>query len=118
MITVDAALETVPLFVRAGAMIPTSPAQNYVGERPDDPITFNIYPDDKGLASGSLYEDDGASPAYKRGVLRRTTVSARREGAGFSVSVDGMEGQYNPGGRKLNFVIRGLRSTPIVRVKT
>jgi alpha-glucosidase len=118
MITVDAPLETVPLFVRAGAMIPTAPAQNYVGERPDDPITFNIYPDDKGLASGSLYEDDGASPAYKRGVFRRTTVSARREGDGFSVSVEGTEGQYSPGTRKLNFVVRGLRSTPIVRVKT
>jgi len=118
MITVEAPLDTVPLFVRAGAMIPTAPARNYVGERPDDPLTFNIYPDDKGLANGVLYEDDGVSPAYKRGVFRRTSVSARREGSGFAVSVDGAEGQYNPGGRRLNFVVRGLRSTPIVRVKT
>jgi alpha-glucosidase len=119
MITVDAPLETVPLFVRAGAMIPMAPAQNYVGERPEDPITFNIYPDDKGVAAGVLYEDDGVSPAYKRGVFRRTMVNARREGAGLSVSVEATEGQYNPGSRKLNFVVRGLRSTPVVvRVKT
>jgi alpha-glucosidase len=117
-ITVDAPLDTVPLFVRAGAMIPTAPSRNYVGERREDPITFNIYPDDKGLASGLLYEDDGVSPAYKRGVFRRTTVSARREGAGFSVSVDATEGRYSPGSRKLSFIVRGLRSTPITRVKT
>ncbi|HJT67610.1 MAG TPA: TIM-barrel domain-containing protein [Pyrinomonadaceae bacterium] len=118
MINVDAPLDTVPLFVRAGAMIPTAPPRNYVGERPDDPITFNIYPDDKGFASGTLYEDDGLSPAYKRGVFRRTAVTARREGAGFAVSADAAEGQYNPAARKLNFVIKGQRLTRISHVKT
>lgn len=33
-ISVDAPLETVPMFVRAGAIIPTGPALNYVGEKP------------------------------------------------------------------------------------
>lgn len=118
MITVDAPLDTVPLFVRAGAMIPTAPPRNYVGERPDDPITFNIYPDDKGAAAGSVYEDDGVSPSYKHGLFRRTTVSARREGAGFSASIDATEGEYNPGSRKLNFVVIGQRSTVVIRGKT
>jgi alpha-glucosidase len=116
MINVEAPLDTVPLFVRAGAMIPTMPARNYVGEQPSDPITFNIYPDDKGLASGKLYEDDGNSPAYKRGMFRRTSVSARRDGRAFVVSIDGTEGQYNPGRRKLNFTVSG--STAAVRTKT
>jgi alpha-glucosidase len=118
MIVVDAPLDTVPLFVRAGAMIPTVPPRNYVRERPDDPVTFNIYPDDKGLASGTLYEDDGLSPAYKRGVFRRTKVSARRDGEGFSVAVDAAEGRYDSGPRKLNFVVAGQRSTKITQVKT
>jgi alpha-glucosidase len=106
MITVDAPLETVPLFVRAGAMIPTMPPANYVGEKPADPITFNVYPDDQGRAAGRLYEDDGTSPAYKRGMFRRTTVSARRAERGVATSVDSTEGQYNPGARKLNFVVK------------
>jgi len=121
MISVEAPLETVPMFVRAGAMIPTIPARNYVRENPADPITFNMYPDENGLASGRLYEDDGISPAYKRGMFRRTTVSARRQGRGFVGSVDGTEGQYNPGPRKLNFVTaspRGGGSTPITPGKT
>ena len=118
MIYVDAPLDTVPLFVRAGAMIPTVPPRNFVGERPDDTITFNIYPDDKGWAEGTLYEDDGVSPAYKNGGLRRTMVTARRDGRSFAVSVDVVEGQYNPGVRKLNFIVAGQRSTSITRVKT
>jgi alpha-glucosidase len=118
MITVDAPLEAVPIFVRAGAMIPTTLPRNYVGERPDDPITFNIYTDDKGSARGQLYEDDGLSPAYKSGVFRRTTVSARRAGAGFSFSIAATEGQYNPGTRRLNFVVAGQRSTIVIRRKT
>ena len=107
MITVDAPLETVPLFVRAGAMIPTAPPMNYVGEKPADPVTFKVYPDDQGRAAGRVYEDDGTSPAYKRGMFRRTTVSARRAGPRFATSVDSTEGQYNPGARKLNFVVKG-----------
>ncbi|HKV37376.1 MAG TPA: TIM-barrel domain-containing protein, partial [Pyrinomonadaceae bacterium] len=107
MIAVDAPLDTVPMFVRAGAMIPTVPPRNYVGEQSGDPVTFIIYPDDKGFAAGKLYEDDGNSPAYKTGMFRRTGVSARREGRGFVARVDGTVGQFNPGSRKLDFVVAG-----------
>ena len=106
MITIDAPLDTVPLFVRAGAMIPTIPPRNYVGEQPADPVTFVIYPDDKGFAAGRLYEDDGNSPAYKSGMFRRTGVSARREGREFVARIDGTTGQYQSA-RKLNFVVAG-----------
>jgi len=72
MITVDAPLDTAPMFVRGGAIIPMWPAMNYVGERKADPITFAIYPDATGRAATTLYEDDAVSPAYKIGVVRRT----------------------------------------------
>ena len=118
MISVEAPLETVPLFVRAGAMIPTTVPRNYVGEKFGDPITVNVYPDDRGLASGNLYEDDGNSPAYKRGQFRRTRMSTRREGSGFVVTFDGTEGEYSPGPRALNLILRGHGSTPIRLRKT
>lgn len=106
MITVDAALDTVPMFVRGGAIIPVGPALNYVGEKPIDPITFNIYPDDKGSASAQLYEDDGVSPAYKDGAFRRTAFSARRSDRGLIVSVGAAEGKHDPGPRKFTFVLK------------
>ncbi|MGH9930339.1 MAG: glycoside hydrolase family 31 protein [Pyrinomonadaceae bacterium] len=106
MISVDAPLETVPMFVRAGAIIPMGPALNYIGEKPQDPIIFNIYPDDNGSASVTLYEDDGTSPAYKQSGFRRTTVNANRSGPGYLVTTSAPLGGHNPGSRKFSFVVK------------
>ena len=116
MVRVDAPLETVPMFVRGGAIIPTGPAMNYVGEKPFDPITFAIYPDDNGSASTTLYEDDGLSPAYKQGVFRRTTVRMNRATNGYVVNLDAPVGAYNPGTRKLSFVIKSAATPKVVTV--
>jgi alpha-glucosidase len=107
----DAPLETAPLFVRAGAIIPLGPQMNYVGEKPSDPLTFAIYPDDRGMASTSLYEDDGLSPAYKQGAFRRTTVKVALGAGGYQVTIGRPEGHYDPGPRKLIFVIKSERPT-------
>jgi len=112
----EAPLETVPLFVRGGAIIPTGPNLNYVGEKPFEPITLNIYPDNDGSASLRLYEDDGISPAYKQENFRRTTISARREGLSYVVSVGAPVGRYNPGPRKLNLLIKSSQTRPAVTV--
>ena len=50
MIHAEAPLETVPLYVRGGAIIPMGPEMNYVGEKATDPLTFEIYPDAQGNA--------------------------------------------------------------------
>ncbi len=119
MIPIEAPLETVPMFVRAGAMIPTAPPRNYIGEKPADPITFNIYPTESGSASAALYEDDGLSPAYKTGMFLRTTLSVKRVRNRFEVSTDKTEGQYNADPRRFNFVIKGSQSSAtIIRIKT
>ncbi|HET6975923.1 MAG TPA: TIM-barrel domain-containing protein [Pyrinomonadaceae bacterium] len=112
MISVDAPLDTVPMFVRAGAIIPTGPALNYVGEKPADPITFNIYPDDESKASTTLYEDDGLTPSYKNGAYRRTSISFFRD----IVRVNTTEGSYNPGPTKYNFIVKsGPRIIRVIR---
>jgi alpha-glucosidase len=111
MVSADAPLETVPMFVRGGSIIPIGPQMNYVGEKPFDPITFAIYPDDKGSASTTLYEDDGLSPAYKEGTFRRTTVAVKQVAGGYNATMSAPEGRYNPGPRKLSFVINSENTT-------
>ena len=115
MIRAEAPLETVPMFVRGGAIIPMAPEMKYVGEKPVDPISFAVYPDEKGLASATLYEDDGASLAYEHGTFRRTIVSVKRAGKGYFASIDVPVAQYSPGARKFSFVIK---SSPTARVVT
>jgi alpha-glucosidase/alpha-D-xyloside xylohydrolase len=58
-------LETTPLYVRAGAILPIGPVKQYTEEKVDQPLTIAVYPG----ASGSflLYEDDGRSFNYRKG---------------------------------------------------
>jgi alpha-glucosidase len=111
MVSSDAPLETVPMFVRAGSIIPMGPQMNYVGEKPSDPITFAIYPDEKGSASTTLYEDDGLSPAYKEGAFRRTTIAVKQVAGGYNATISAPEGRHNPGPRKLSFIIISEQGT-------
>jgi alpha-glucosidase len=116
MVRADAPLETVPMFVRGGAIIPTGPAMNYVGEKRVDPITFAIYPDEKGAAATTLYEDDGTSPAYQQGALRRTEVTVRRTANGYLANIGLPAGNYNPGARKFIFTIKPVPTLSAVTV--
>ena len=110
MMRVEAPLEVVPMFVRGGAIIPLWPEMNYLGEKPADPLTFIIYPDEEGIAATTLYEDDGASPAYKAGVSRRTPVRVSRTAGGYDISVGLAVGIYAPGPRKLVFIVKSVLS--------
>ena len=91
---VDAPLERMPLFVRGGSIVPSTIAMSHTGEKPWNPLRFDFYPDATGAASGSVYEDDGASPAYLQGAFRRTTISLARGRLTF-----GVEGNYQPPAR-------------------
>jgi len=116
MIRVDAPLETVPIFVRGGAVIPMGPEMRYVGERPFDPITFAIYPDEKGFASATLYEDDGNSLAYQRSGFRRTKLEVRHVAQAYVVKTSAPEGDYKPGARKFVFLIKPMTTARKVSV--
>jgi hypothetical protein len=71
--TVAAPLAQVPLFVRAGSILPMGPDIHWVDERPADPLTLDTYP--SGTTSYTLYEDDGASLGYISGAFSRTTFT-------------------------------------------
>jgi len=58
-------LETLPLFVRAGSLLPLGPIKQFVGETVDGPLSVTIYPG--GDATFLLYEDDGVSFNYRKG---------------------------------------------------
>ena len=57
-------LATIPLYVRAGAILPMGPVKQYTGEQVDGPLTVHVYPGADGAFL--LYEDDGQSFDYRR----------------------------------------------------
>lgn len=58
-------LETMPLYVRAGSILPLGPVKQFTGEKTDESLSITIYPGADG--SFLLYEDDGTSFNYRRG---------------------------------------------------
>jgi alpha-glucosidase/alpha-D-xyloside xylohydrolase len=58
-------LETLPLYVCAGAILPLGPVRQYAAESSDEPCQLTIYPGRDG--SFLLYEDDGISFRYRDG---------------------------------------------------
>jgi len=55
-------LATMPIYVRAGAIIPVDPVRQYTAERVDEPTTLKVYRGADG--DYTLYEDDGISQEY------------------------------------------------------
>ncbi len=70
--TVAAPAERMPLFVRAGAIVPMGPVMQYTDQDRGAPLTLAVYTGADGQFS--LYEDDGASTAYKQGAFSRIPI--------------------------------------------
>ena len=68
-----APIETMPLFVRAGSIVPLGPDLQYALEKPADPIELRVYPGADG--EFTLYEDEGDSYRYEQGVRAAIPIS-------------------------------------------
>lgn len=108
---VDAPLERMPLFVRGGSIVPSTIAMNHTGEKPWNPLRFDVYPDATGAATGSLYEDDGLSPAYLQGAFRRTTLALAAGRLTLTPS-----GGFTPPARRFEIVLHAAPAAREVRL--
>jgi len=58
-------LQTIPLYIRAGAILTLGPVKQFTGEKVEQPLSLSVYPGTD--ASFLLYEDDGSSFNYRKG---------------------------------------------------
>jgi alpha-glucosidase (family GH31 glycosyl hydrolase) len=66
-------LQTIPLYVRAGAVLPLGPVKQYTGEQVEAPTTVWVHPGANGAFS--LYEDDGKTFNYRKGEFMRIQMA-------------------------------------------
>ena len=66
-------LETMPLYIAAGSILPLGPIKQHTGERVDQPWSISVYPGANG--SFLLYEDDGCSFNYRKGEWMGTKLT-------------------------------------------
>ena len=102
-------LDTLPVFVKAGAIVPEQPLVQSTDEKPQGPLTLKVYPP-TALGSGctgSLYLDDGVSFDFKKGDSLRVLFTCRLTAQGLIVTVAPREGSFEPWWRLLSIEVYG-----------
>jgi len=81
-----------PLFVKAGAIIPTWPPVDYVGQRLAETVGIELFP--HGHSEFTLYEDDGLTEAYRQGHVATTHIACDCSPKTVTVTVGPRIGAY------------------------
>jgi alpha-glucosidase len=105
---VHAPLDTIPLFVKAGTVLPMQPVQQHTDEPPAEAVTLRVYP---GIGESLWYEDDGQTLAYQAGEFRLTRFAVRGDDTWVQVTA-ACEGPFPSPRQRWAWQIYGLAGAP------
>jgi alpha-glucosidase len=114
-IRVAAPLDHLPLFVRAGSIVPTQSPIEHVAQSPAEPCVLEVFPG--GDATGELVEDDGETTEYRRGEVARSGLRLwDRRGDRLRVEIGPREGSYEIPERTLQVRVRACPTPELVHL--
>ncbi len=103
-------LDRLPVYVRAGTILPRQPLVQSTMETPNGPLELAVYP---GVdCAGSLYADDGHSLDYQRGVFLRQQLSCAMTPKGMTLSFARREGSWKPWWKTMTVSVYGWKGAP------
>jgi alpha-glucosidase len=109
-IALHPALDELPLYIRAGAIIPMQAVVQNTEEKPNGPLEIKVYAGEN--CHGSLYEDDGHTFAYQRGEFRRTNYTCEVSPNSIAVRATTEKNTYQPWWHAARVTIFGVPSEP------
>ena len=89
-VTLETSFDRVPMFVRAGSILPLGPEMQYVGEKTWDNLELRIYPGADG--DFTLYEDEGDGYNYEKGIY--TTITFHWNDKTRTLTIGERKGEY------------------------
>ncbi len=104
----NVALDQLPIYVRAGAIIPEQPLTQSTAEVPQGPLELRVYPGPD--CQGSLYWDEGDNFNYLKGGFYRQSFSCATIESGITVNLSAVEGTYTPWFKTIKVVVYDPRS--------
>ena len=109
-VLVQTPLEIIPVFVKAGSVIPEYPVQQYIGEKEITEVKLNIYYSDYEVNS-FLFEDYGETFAYEQDIYleKKFVVNSNAKGMTIEQSMDGL---YTPRYEGYHFNLLGIPFKP------
>jgi len=87
--------DDIPLFIKAGAIIPSIDVMNYVGEKPVERVYVDVFPSTE-ETSFDYYDDDGVSYDYEHGRYFSQTLRTQSDAVRVRVDLAAPEGSYRP----------------------
>ena len=102
-------LETTPLYVRGGAVIPIGPVKQYVDERVEAPLTLVVYPGVDGTST--IYEDDGRSFDYRKGQFMRIAMTWRNADRRLRLALEPGSRMLAPNRRAIEVTVAGEKTS-------
>lgn len=88
-----APLDKLPLFVKAGSILPMYQEMKYDWERPTDSLTLKVYP--KGTTAFEMYEDDGLTRKHREGEFAKTRFEVMESDLGFTdITIHPAQGDF------------------------
>ena len=100
-VTLETTFDRVPMFVRAGSILPLGPEMQYVGEKAWDNLELRVYPGANG--SFVLYEDEGDNYNYEKGVY--STIAFQWNDKSHTLTIGNRQGSYPGMLQKRQFTI-------------
>jgi alpha-glucosidase len=108
-------LDEVPLYVRAGAIVPMQPVVQHTDEKPDGPFELRVYLPTSTPGNdcrGTLYQDDGHSFAYQKGEILRVNYSCQVSNGSVTVTSSIEKNAYQPWWRSEKVTLYGASAEP------
>jgi alpha-glucosidase len=96
-------LDTLPVYVRGGSILPLQPLIQSTDETPKGPLELRVYPGSD--CKGSLYLDDGHTFKYQQGDFLRQSFTCASESNAVTVHFDARKGSYAPWWKNIDVVI-------------
>ncbi|MBU6200056.1 MAG: DUF5110 domain-containing protein, partial [Xanthomonadaceae bacterium] len=96
----------IPLFIRDGAIIPTQPVMDYVGQKPVTTATVQVFASDR-TTQLDYYDDDGNSYSYEKGAYFMQAMTTRKRDDVIDFNLTAPQGSYQPALRDYLLAIHG-----------
>ena len=113
--TLQPRLDEMPIYVRAGAIVPMQPLVQSTEETPNGPLELRVYlpnSNASGDCRGTLYQDDGHTYAYQKGEILRVNYSCQVSSGAVTLSGTTEKSAYQPWWNSVKLTIYGALTSP------
>jgi len=113
-IIIDAPLDKMPIFIKAGSIIPLNEKLNYIGEKEIKSLELNIFlNEENNLGNYELYDDDGISYNYQSGVYNITEFNYQYTDKQIIFNVNRIEENYQQEFKDYKMIFNNLNKKPL-----